>query len=149
MRISDWSSDVCSSDLPLVAQRRGHHHIRGRDLRVEDGLQHPAPPGEHRAALFGDQRRRLGAPGDLRVAQAELLAGQPFGAARLDRGVGRGERGYRLTGREDRQAGAVRQPLPRSEEHTSELQSLMRISYAVFCLKKKKKRTQQQYKKTL
>src|SRR3546814_10676884 len=31
-------------------------------------------------------------------------------------------------------------PLPRSEEHTSELQSLMRISYAVFCLKKKKKR---------
>src|SRR3546814_3827383 len=33
----------------------------------------------------------------------------------------------------------------RSEEHTSELQSLMRISYAVFCLKKKKKRTTQQY----
>src|SRR3546814_6370600 len=35
--------------------------------------------------------------------------------------------------------GAAEQPLPRSEEHTSELQSLMRISYAVFCLKKKKK----------
>src|SRR3546814_8605289 len=35
----------------------------------------------------------------------------------------------------------------RSEEHTSELQSLMRISYAVFCLKKKKKPTQKQYKK--
>src|SRR3546814_4878489 len=34
-------------------------------------------------------------------------------------------------------AAAARQPLPRSEEHTSELQSLMRISYAVFCLKKK------------
>src|SRR3546814_10116183 len=34
-------------------------------------------------------------------------------------------------------------PAERSEEHTSELQSLMRISYAVFCLKKKKKRTRQ------
>src|SRR3546814_17098286 len=36
---------------------------------------------------------------------------------------------------------AAPQPAPRSEEHTSELQSLMRISYAVFCLKKKKKMT--------
>src|SRR3546814_5667878 len=36
----------------------------------------------------------------------------------------------------------------RSEEHTSELQSLMRISYAVFCLKKKKKHTQQQKNNT-
>src|SRR3546814_2408133 len=42
---------------------------------------------------------------------------------------------------------ARRHPEPhRSEEHTSELQSLMRISYAVFCLKKKKKKTQQQSK---
>src|SRR3546814_4973472 len=38
--------------------------------------------------------------------------------------------------------------LARSEEHTSELQSLMRISYAVFCLKKKKKKKQQQKNKT-
>src|SRR3546814_2870773 len=38
--------------------------------------------------------------------------------------------------------GLLYPPLPRSEEHTSELQSLMRISYAVFCLKKKKKQTQ-------
>src|SRR3546814_6579491 len=40
-------------------------------------------------------------------------------------------------------------PLPRSEEHTSELQSLMRISYAVFCLKKKKKRFIATYQKTI
>src|SRR3546814_2589077 len=41
-----------------------------------------------------------------------------------------------------RQSSGSRQPVPdRSEEHTSELQSLMRISYAVFCLKKKKKKT--------
>src|SRR3546814_6012510 len=37
--------------------------------------------------------------------------------------------------------GALRQDMPRSEEHTSELQSLMRISYAVFCLKKKNQAT--------
>src|SRR3546814_4174222 len=44
--------------------------------------------------------------------------------------------------------GHARQPRTRSEEHTSELQSLMRISYAVFCLKKKKKKThiKKQYK---
>src|SRR3546814_7010355 len=38
--------------------------------------------------------------------------------------------------------------MPRSEEHTSEIQSLMRISYAVFCLKKKKKTTQNNHKQT-
>src|SRR3546814_6489198 len=46
------------------------------------------------------------------------------------------EGGYRLTGRKQF----------RSEEHTSELQSLMRISYAVFCLKKKKKKTERNKK---
>src|SRR3546814_3409082 len=56
------------------------------------------------------------------------------------RGTGRGEGDRREPGGADvrehhHRAGEVR---PRSEEHTSELQSLMRISYAVFCLKKKK-----------
>src|SRR3546814_4381029 len=43
-----------------------------------------------------------------------------------------------------RSAGGGGPPRPRSEEHTSELQSLMRISYAVFCLKKKNKTNTQQ-----
>src|SRR3546814_7042850 len=43
----------------------------------------------------------------------------------------------------------ARLPAPRSEEHTSELQSLMRISYAVFCLKKKKKNTHEQAQHTI
>src|SRR3546814_10484890 len=43
-----------------------------------------------------------------------------------------------------RPGGGAQQPCRRSEEHTSELQSLMRISYAVFCLKKKKKTEHQQ-----
>src|SRR3546814_2231569 len=68
MRISDWSSDVCSSDLPV------------------------------------------------RIALGRLAISQPSTTSTI----------------------RARPAMPRSEEHTSELQSLMRISYAVFCLKKKK-----------
>src|SRR3546814_1834234 len=96
MRISDWSSDVCSSDL-----------------RVRD--QQPLRP-------------RAPDPGAARPARmARSRAGGRFGVpGRLDaRGAGR------LLQRHQPRAA-------RSEEHTSELQSLMRISYAVFCLKKKK-----------
>src|SRR3546814_8143275 len=48
---------------------------------------------------------------------------------------------------ERQQPGPARRQPPRSEEHTSELQSLMRISYAVFCLKKKNKQQQKTYQK--
>src|SRR3546814_9086127 len=104
MRISDWSSDVCSSDLA-----------------VEHQPQHP--------------RRQ-----HLRLAR-------PRGRAEPDMAFGIG--GGALPRVERRETGglAYRSPSPRpnhssrrinrSEEHTSELQTLMRISYAVFCLKKK------------
>src|SRR3546814_1880360 len=99
MRISDWSSDVCSSDLPdldadLAAFRRQplvhlHEHVVGqvladREAGARDGF----------AAFHAEH------------VEAEALA--------------------QLVEHRDR-----------SEEHTSELQSLMRNSYAVFCLKKK------------
>src|SRR3546814_6849779 len=58
-------------------------------------------------------------------------------ASRLDR-AGGGQRHHCAAGASAREAGGGGRRL-RSEEHTSELQSLMRISYAVFCLKKKKK----------
>src|SRR3546814_4261244 len=65
------------------------------------------------------------------------------------RPAGRGERAVdRLAGLRDREGGRVQDHRRRSEEHTSELQSLMRISYAVFCLKKKnevKNHTDHQY----
>src|SRR3546814_6068658 len=96
MRISDWSSDVCSSDLPRTQAQP--HVPAGRP---------PQPVG------------RGGLPGGVRDRP------QPRPHAR---GRGRGERS----------AAAV--PVARSEEHTSELPSLMRNSYAVFCLKKKMKR---------
>src|SRR3546814_940066 len=80
MRISDWSSDVCSSDLCRTALHRHRAQDRGR----------------------GGEGREQGAHAGLYQCRA-----------------GRGD------------------PAVRSEEHTSELQSLMRKSYAVFCLKKK------------
>src|SRR3546814_9277070 len=100
MRISDWSSDVCSSDLP----RRS-----GEGKAVEIGL--------------------------LRIDEAAVDA-RAERQRRALRAVGR----RRVAGAADTQAEIERRIVPdaRSEEHTSELQSLMRISYAVFCLKKKK-----------
>src|SRR3546814_10531869 len=101
MRISDWSSDVCSSDLrPCVAAAVGLPRLRRRGHAGGLRAGSRAPGGRGAGAL------PAGAPGDDDQRH-------PDGA-----GIGGG-------------AG-------RSEEHTSELQSLMRISYAVFCLKKKK-----------
>src|SRR3546814_7408137 len=115
MRISDWSSDVCSSDLHQgeVGQdrRRGH---RSWPLRhVPDGRSCRTP------------RSVPGHP----AADRSTATTYPYNGLN-----GRKKRG----GSEE---GCVRmrrsRPGIRSEEHTSELQSLMRISYAVFCLKQK------------
>src|SRR3546814_1153744 len=139
MRISDWSSDVCSSDLvpvagggdlqtdrlPLAGEAGGH-----RDRRV------PAQVGEHRERRGHGATRRWplgcegGHGGGGREEHVHLLE------------EGRCVEGQ-LLARSDR-TGELRHRVGlslRSEEHTSELQSLMRISYAVFCLKKKKGRT--------
>src|SRR3546814_7568860 len=109
MRISDWSSDVCSSDL----DRRG--------VPVEH------PPFEPRAVAFdaelGEMReQRLAEPRAARFGAHEQIFEIDAGAS--------------LEGREivEEEREALR-----SEEHPSELQSLMRSSYAVFCLKKHKK----------
>src|SRR3546814_1724917 len=111
MRISDWSSDVCASDLSR--SRRP-----GADRRI--GARQRAFPTGDRGA-----QAAAGAPRDrpafrLYRPQARLPLDQLQPPRRSGRG--RGEKAARF----------------RSEEHTSELQSLMRISYAVFCLKKKK-----------
>src|SRR3546814_3335548 len=90
MRISDWSSDVCSSDLHgPTGDRRGER--RGRSQVHPHGRPHILVDGSGRTQWYLDRA-----------------------------GYRRGDKGSR------------------SEEHTSELQSLMRISYAVFCLQKKK-----------
>src|SRR3546814_1913041 len=94
MRISDWSSDVCSSDLP-------------HDLLYQAGIVAQLGIGAYLLDLGASDdwcRQRIG----LFVDKALAIANE---------------------------AGLYHR---RSEEHTSELQSLMRISYAVFCLKTKK-----------
>src|SRR3546814_4675590 len=117
MRINDWSSDVCSSDLR--DRRRAFEKHRHR-LRA--GKQQVRSAGiERRACLL------LGcAEHAWRRADQDRERHSPFGF--------RPTRGARRT----RPARERARQLDRSEEHTSELQSLMRISYAVFCLKKKK-----------
>src|SRR3546814_8432113 len=127
MRISDWSSDVCSSDLIFrehAEQGNGNETLAQR-------------PGKSNGRLRGT-RLRLG----------PVLDDFGLGDRRQDR-----RRGWII--RRGRTVCRYRRPLRsdslrrtvlhlqtlRSEEHTSELQSLMRISYAVFCLKKKKKTT--------
>src|SRR3546814_1354465 len=113
MRISDWSSDVCSSGLVLAVPSL---------VGLSDGSVHATREvGAFTVALavgllvaFWQPARAWGL-----VPLAGALALVMVGAAALDVADGATS-------------------IVRSEEHTSELQSLMRISYAVFCLKKKK-----------
>src|SRR3546814_2686718 len=121
MRISDWSSDVCSSDLRRTAAGTGDQAgARAaqqvvRDARIGDRVAH-----RH----IGVRRRVAHEALELAVyllAQVDLRLARDL-AAQAQLGV--------LGDKAD--AGLQR---ARSEEHTSELQSLMRISYAVFCLK--------------
>src|SRR3546814_2128950 len=110
MRISDWSSDVCSSDL----QAKGGG---------EDGAEHD---GGH---LYSNEPWGSSGPGFF-AAAGFGLSGAPAGCPAPPVAVALPPANS---------SSRARPGVTRSEEHTSELQSLMRISYAVFCLKKKQK----------
>src|SRR3546814_7464000 len=127
LRISDWSSDVCSSDRGrrALAFAAAGALSRRRPLRAESALQRAARAADGRAALR--QRRR-----DRRARVAARA-----GAHAADPGAGQLRALTRWPSPRPQLRPASRSR--RSEEHTSELQSLMRISYADFCLKKKKK----------
>src|SRR3546814_9131932 len=127
MRISDWSSDVCSSDLKLKRDVRigvsviisSNEHPKssiGEDELTTQVMHAPRP----RVHLMGGDGGEWALDDDLaqtRAALAGAIEEADLGTADILHSVWR------------------------SEEHTSELQSLMRISYAVFCLKKKKRQT--------
>src|SRR3546814_5281265 len=118
MRISDWSSDVCSSDLVRPDEMRAEDEVRplvDQNFVAIDRLGEPAG---------GEPVRRRGRVNpELEAAAARRLFRKPDGG---DRRHGEGD------ARNTAIVGLARWTL-RSEEHTSELQSLMRISYAVFC----------------
>src|SRR3546814_5879087 len=117
MRISDWSSDVCSSDLPQVDRIAGLRPALAADAQIQRRADAGAPAQMHRAEIPEKSERGIA---DVLVDQcAQHECGIAHrAAAGIVAGVGQHYR---------------------SEEHTSELQSLMRISYAVFRLKQKKK----------
>src|SRR3546814_3155460 len=113
VRISDWSSDVCSSDLRFEAAVRNGFAAAKRRFRMRALLTAMVI-----ALLFSAMTLIMW------DAVHDVASGQLTGGSLA---------AFVFT------AGIV----ARSEEHTSELQSLMRISYAVFCLKKKKKNPDQ------
>src|SRR3546814_2749885 len=111
MRISDWSSDVCSSDLgrdPLVIKATRVDTIHGL-VNLMDTASTVRPQGVPLLLLYGAKDEVIPRPPVERFAEA-LQAARPSGLQIAVYGNGR------------------------SEEHTAELQSLKRISSAVFCL---------------
>src|SRR3546814_4014537 len=110
MRISDWSSDVCSSDLAVPPRKRSDAAVSG----LVDGRDRKRRAVRMtriaRARVNDANITRVSRPPNVRIVN--IRAGVKFGFE-------------------------VGNCHSRSEEHTSELQSLMCISYAVFCLKKK------------
>src|SRR3546814_6082786 len=149
MRISDWSSDVCSSDLGArigFRQSAGgaERLVQGRavdDVKAEQlllGLGERPVEHQRLVAALAQRGRRGG-----RQQAGDGAEPAPVRQFLLNDGELRHDRVVLVLG-----PGADN-VFFRSEEHTSELQSLMRISYAVFCLKKKNKHTQQrQYEET-
>src|SRR3546814_10446402 len=120
MRISDWSSDVCSSDLSNTLMKMGTR-------MTGSGSSPPSPL----VSSWGGVTSWIIVTSP---SAGEAITPSPEGVALLG----------------SRKNAATHRVMPRSEEHTSELQSLMRSPYAVFCVQKKKyllyDNTQTQYK---
>src|SRR3546814_3427794 len=129
MRISDWSSDVCSSDLVLIVT-----------------LAETTPVLE--AANLQDDLRRAGIEPWAWIVNNSVAAAHPHSPLLRQRARNELREIDAVATQHARRHAVVplltEEPVGRSEEHTSALQSLMRTSYAVFCLTKKKT-----YKSTL
>src|SRR3546814_2589636 len=112
MRISDWSSDVCSSDLMAAAAATPTGFLKGAFRTLQQQVRGDAVDRKNRHAATDRQMQRAPVARDGAPDPIEKIRERAFDVALFEQ-------------------------IGRSEEHTSELQSLMRISYAVFCLKKK------------
>src|SRR3546814_1607661 len=114
MRISDWSSDVCSSDLLVHADVLRDRAGNLRLLQPVEGRQLDRRIADTALVLVGILEEQAVVAGQIEIVVARVQV-----AVAVDR--------------EDRRTACRQIDAARSEEHTSELQSLMRISYAVFC----------------
>src|SRR3546814_8394812 len=137
MRISDWSSDVCSSDL-VIQDSTLISFLPTADMAeiIAEATNAVAE------SLPFDSSMVISPQGGIKLSGATPTwkGAIRLVEAALERSVGR--RLFSVKNR-DLKANKAEFEEVRSEEHTSELQSLMRISYAVFCLKKKKKKKQE------
>src|SRR3546814_7974247 len=155
MRIRDWSSDVCSSDLRIVddrdiiapcrvEQRRAARIARARRKRRRRSHRAAREQGAHHRALVSKRKNLRRFPNEelQALTRQDRMKGRGVPLAgkciRLDRDLKRNQRQESIGDHIVRIGVKVRTWSNwRSEEHKSGLQSLMRISYAVFCLKKK------------
>src|SRR3546814_10904416 len=126
MRISDWSSDVCSSDLPSSTNvsKRAAASPLNRQARAPSITVFDAESGRWFSSSFPMTKARVSAATGRDGLKEIFMCGPLYWESVTSENTHR----KHLMQRQ------------RSEEHTSELQSLMRISYAVFCLKKKKQK---------
>src|SRR3546814_3693121 len=135
MRISDWSSDVCSSDLSITLEPGGQFELSGAPLEtihqtcieVNTHLKQIREIGKE----IGIAMMGMGFQPKWHRDEIPVMPKGRYGIMRSYMPK-KGKLGLDMMFR-------------RSEEHTSELQSLMRISYAVFCLNKKRKYSIQQH----
>src|SRR3546814_6121348 len=120
MRIMVWSSDVCSSDLsPRISF--------SKEARSRPSLAWPAPSNDRRASSL------------TLCDSSNIESNVGYACAARSNASCLDKLAFARTSSESRKSGRRKAfCFKRSEEHTSELQSLMRISYAVFCLKKKR-----------
>src|SRR3546814_5673993 len=119
MRISDWSSDVCSSDLPVNRRVLRSAAITGRKpAKAKESFSHPKPKQLSKTTGSANRQSRSFFVSPHRRASKIM--------------------GYRIV--------VAGETGNRSEEHTSELHSLMRRSYAAICLKKKQIATKHLHK---
>src|SRR3546814_8033866 len=129
MRISDWSSDVCSSDLY-------ERHI-AKVLQLSGAPAADAAKQAREVVAF-ETRLAKASKSSEEIARDRSLFYNPISIAEADRLTPNFPWSKFFESQGLRQPKMFSLGIPaRSEEHTSELQSLMRISYAVFCLKKK------------
>src|SRR3546814_1930754 len=123
MRIRDWCSDVCSSDLRKPHRQRHcwTNSPLNRPTPATGTQPHPVRPEPVEGLFFLLERHCPSGPTSSTALTAASTPATPTTSKPASRHMKQAQ-----------------SPATRSEEHTSELQTLMRISYAVFCLKKKK-----------